>query len=100
MEFKKILKAPLFSPFGFIVRAVEILAVYFIFTVFGAGRQMSILLGTSFTGKHGISSVLLKAIAATYGLLQLAVYTFVPALIIGAGILFLFNKWTKNKEKS
>jgi len=80
------LKAPLFSPAGFLVRAGALAVVYALLSIFGLRDFMSVL---SLTFPEGVSRHVSLFIGLIYLLSYFSFILGVPILVIAAGLLAL-----------
>lgn len=88
--------ADVFSPEGFVVRAVIIGIAYLLCRAFGLNAYTSILSGTSPTG--GAIGFVDAALAFTYMLTHFAFVLGVPILVMAAGLLWALSfAWTSRR---
>ena len=86
-RWRRILSAPRLSPQGLLMRALLIAAAFLVVHLAGLRQYVGILTGTS------ASPATSTALAVTYAVLYVILYVLLvllaPALLLGAGILFL-----------
>ncbi len=86
------LKAPMFSPAGFLVRAAGIVVIYAVLTICGLREHMSIL---SLTFPEGVSRNLSLFFGLIYLLSYFSFILLVPILAIASGLFALLLRVLK-----
>jgi len=81
----------LFSPKGFVLRAMGVAVIYLVLHVLGWRASMSIVCGTSPTGDMADTFALSKGCA--YGMFYFLFHMAVPVLFIAAGIFAVLLKF-------
>ena len=87
------LRAPTFSPKGFLVWAAVITVAFVICRVAGLTEYTSVLCGTSPSGDTADRAMILLGLICV--LAHFSFVLLVPILILGAGIFALFCKYSK-----
>lgn len=86
---RKWLKAPMFSPAGFLVRAGVLAVVYAVLTICGVREHMSVL---SLTFPDGTPRGLSLFLGVIYFLSYFSFLLLVPILVIASGLFSLFRR--------
>ena len=92
------LKATIFSPKGFFLRALLLVLVLWIFNLLGYREYTCVICGTSPTGDPGDSTALL--IGMCYALTNWATIMGAPILLASAGLFMIFLRFFANPDES
>ncbi len=95
-KFRELIRAPLFSPLGFVVRALLLAVLFGICELAGWREHTTFISGTVTSTDTGINA------SVTLGLIyMLAYFGFVlaaPVLIIAALVIFIFRRACRGAE--
>ena len=93
-----LLRARLFSPGGFLLRAAVLTALFLAAHLAGLREYTSIICGTSPTGRQ--ADVAAVTLGAAYGVLYFLFVLAVPALVIGAAIFLALALAMRPRRRS